>query len=38
MKVKQTQTEKNTAIQYALDEKDIAILKIMQQNAKSTIT
>ena len=38
MKVKQTQTEKNTAIQYALDEKDIAILKILQQNAKATIT
>ena len=38
MKAKQTQTEKNTAIQYALDEKDIAILKILQQNAKATIT
>ena len=38
MKAKQTHTEKNTAIQYALDEKDIAILKILQQNAKATIT
>ena len=38
MKAKQTKTEKNTAIQYALDEKDIAILKILQQNAKATIT
>ena len=38
MKAKQTKTEKNTAMQYALDEKDIAILKILQQNAKATIT
>jgi Lrp/AsnC family transcriptional regulator, leucine-responsive regulatory protein len=38
MKSKQTQTEKTSEADYKLDEKDIAILKILQQNAKATIT
>jgi Lrp/AsnC family transcriptional regulator, leucine-responsive regulatory protein len=38
MKAKQTQTEKTTLADIALDTKDIAILRILQQNAKATIT
>jgi Lrp/AsnC family transcriptional regulator, leucine-responsive regulatory protein len=38
MKAKQTQTEKTTLNDIALDTKDIAILRILQQNAKATIT
>jgi Lrp/AsnC family transcriptional regulator, leucine-responsive regulatory protein len=38
MKAKQIQTEKTAVIDYVLDEKDKAILKILQQNAKATIT
>jgi Lrp/AsnC family transcriptional regulator, leucine-responsive regulatory protein len=38
MKTKQTQTEKSTEADFKLDSKDIAILKILQQNAKATIT
>jgi Lrp/AsnC family transcriptional regulator, leucine-responsive regulatory protein len=38
MKPKQTQTEKTTLTDFALDTKDIAILRILQQNAKATIT
>jgi Lrp/AsnC family transcriptional regulator, leucine-responsive regulatory protein len=38
MKAKQTQTEKTTLNDIALDAKDIAILRILQQNAKATIT
>jgi Lrp/AsnC family transcriptional regulator, leucine-responsive regulatory protein len=38
MKPKQTQTEKTTLGDIALDTKDIAILRILQQNAKATIT
>jgi Lrp/AsnC family transcriptional regulator, leucine-responsive regulatory protein len=38
MKAKQIQTEKTAVIDYVLDGKDKAILKILQQNAKATIT
>jgi Lrp/AsnC family leucine-responsive transcriptional regulator len=38
MKSNRTQTEKDTDSHYKLDSKDIAILKILQQNAKATNT
>ncbi len=38
MKSKTVQTEKNTEVAYKIDEKDIAILNILQQNAKATVT
>ena len=38
MKAKQTQTEKITDTNYKMDEKDLAILTILQQNAKATVT
>jgi Lrp/AsnC family transcriptional regulator, leucine-responsive regulatory protein len=38
MKPKATITEKNTLEDIGLDTKDIAILRILQQNAKATIT
>lgn len=38
MKTKEAQTEKNTEVTYKIDEKDKAILNILQQNAKATVT
>ncbi|MBP6624637.1 MAG: Lrp/AsnC family transcriptional regulator [Chitinophagaceae bacterium] len=38
MKSKTVQTEKNTETVYKIDEKDKAILNILQQNAKATVT
>lgn len=38
MKAKESQTEQNTATNYKLDDKDKAILSILQQNAKATVT
>jgi DNA-binding Lrp family transcriptional regulator len=38
MKAKQTQTEKISDAIYKMDDKDLAILKILQQNAKATVT
>jgi Lrp/AsnC family transcriptional regulator, leucine-responsive regulatory protein len=38
MKIKQAQTEDNLSADLLLDVKDIAILKILQENAKATIT
>ncbi len=38
MKTKETQTAKNAETNFVLDTKDIAILKILQQNAKATVS